>query len=142
MGGLARVTALDASVLLACLDPEDPHHADGLRVLAGGRHPFVIHEITVAECLVRATRVGAEGSVGALVAAWGEVVGSHGSDGAVRLASMRVRTGLRMPDCCVLDAAEQYKTDVASFDRRLRAAAIAVEIDVLGGGGTANPSPA
>ncbi len=41
------------------------------------------------------------------------------ADTAVRLAQLRASTGLRMPDCCVLLAAEDAGASVASFDDRL-----------------------
>ena len=129
------MTALDASVLVAALDPEDPHHAEALVLLAQATYPYVIHEITVAECLVQAVRAGVEGPVEGLVRAWGDVVGSDGWEGGLRLARLRAATGLRMPDCCVLDAAVQHGTDIATFDRAVAREAAAIGIGVLGGAG-------
>ncbi len=45
------------------------------------------------------------------------------SDTAVRLARLRADTGLRMPDCCVLLAAQDAAGRVAAFDDRLIRAA-------------------
>jgi predicted nucleic acid-binding protein len=42
---------------------------------------------------------------------------------AVKLATLRFETNLKMPDCCVLLAAEAAGARVASFDDRLREAA-------------------
>jgi hypothetical protein len=44
-------------------------------------------------------------------------------DTAVRLARLRADTGLRMPDCCVLLAAQDAVARVAAFDDRLIRAA-------------------
>jgi predicted nucleic acid-binding protein len=44
-------------------------------------------------------------------------------DAPTRLAVLRAGTGLRLPDCCVLLAAEQVQGTVATFDERLAAAA-------------------
>jgi hypothetical protein len=44
-------------------------------------------------------------------------------DTAVRLARLRVSTGLKMPDCCVLLAAEDSDATVATFDDLLIRAA-------------------
>lgn len=41
------------------------------------------------------------------------------ADTAVRLASVLASTGLRMPDCCVVVAAEDAGAAVATFDERL-----------------------
>ena len=40
-----------------------------------------------------------------------------------------------MPDCCVLDAAVQHGTDIATFDRAVSREAVAIGIGVLGGAG-------
>jgi len=40
-------------------------------------------------------------------------------DAPVRLAMLRAGTGLKMPDCCVLLAAEQTHGVLATFDDRL-----------------------
>lgn len=42
---------------------------------------------------------------------------------SVRLAQLRADTGLRLPDCAVLLAAEMIEAAVATFDRRLAEAA-------------------
>lgn len=52
-------------------------------------------------------------------------------DAAVRLAELRAETGLRMPDRCVLLTAEQTGSSVASFDDRLRRAALGCGLPVL-----------
>ena len=44
-------------------------------------------------------------------------------DTAVRLAELRVSTGLKMPDCCVLLAVEHTGASIASFDAGLAQAA-------------------
>ena len=36
------------------------------------------------------------------------------------LARLRVKTGCKMPDCCVLATAATHNTAVATFDARLR----------------------
>jgi len=43
-------------------------------------------------------------------------------DAHIRLATLRAGTGLKLPDCCVLLAAEQVHAAVATFDDRLAAA--------------------
>ena len=53
------------------------------------------------------------------------------ADTAARLAELRVITGLKMPDCCVLLAAEDGPASVASFDERLAQAADMRNLPVL-----------
>jgi rRNA-processing protein FCF1 len=47
------------------------------------------------------------------------------------LARLRVNTGLKLPDCCVLLTAMDRRATLASFDERLLAAAISRGIPVL-----------
>lgn len=54
-----------------------------------------------------------------------------GDDAATRLAQLRVGTGLRMPDCCVLLAAEATDGRLASSDERLVKAAISRQIEAI-----------
>jgi len=56
-------------------------------------------------------------------------------DTAARLAQLRASTGLRMPDCCVLLAADHAVATVAtvaSFDDRLIKSATDLNLPVLG----------
>lgn len=46
-----------------------------------------------------------------------------GADAPFRLALLRAGTGMKLPDCCVLLAAEQSQASIATFDERLAAAA-------------------
>ena len=119
------MSTLDASVVIAHLKPTDPHREAATRFLAetaGSTH--WMNPVNLAEVLVDYARSGrlAEGT---------RVVGDLGirerplpEDAAVRLARLRAETGLRMPGCCVLLTAEQAGTTVATFDERLRSAAL------------------
>ena len=51
------------------------------------------------------------------------------ADVVVALAELRVSSGLRMPDCCVLLAAHATGGTVATFDHRLADAARALGFD-------------
>lgn len=53
-------------------------------------------------------------------------------DAAVQLAQLRASTSLKMPDCCVLLAAEGVEGRIASFDNRLKDAAVSRNLIVLG----------
>jgi predicted nucleic acid-binding protein len=53
-------------------------------------------------------------------------------DTAIRLAQLRADTGLTMPDCCVLLAAEHLGAGVASCDDRLVRAARGRELRTFG----------
>jgi hypothetical protein len=53
------------------------------------------------------------------------------SDAALKLAELRVNTGLRMPDCCVLLVAQGAQGRVASFDVAVNAAAVKLGLAVV-----------
>jgi len=54
-----------------------------------------------------------------------------GSGAPGRLAEMRAEAGLKLPDCCVLLAAENNEAALASFDAGLLAAAEKLGVDVV-----------
>ncbi len=117
---------LDANVLIAYLDGKNVHHARAEELLAREiDDDFGVNPVTLAEVLVRPAR---EHRLDAVRAALRDLeIEELGFPGgaAVTLARLRVATGLRMPDCCVLLAAEHAGARVASFDERLTNAATA-----------------
>lgn len=50
-------------------------------------------------------------------------VAPRDDDEPLRLAELRVRTGLKLPDCCVLDVALRHRAALATFDTALSAEA-------------------
>lgn len=115
---------LDASVLIAHLDADDAHHGRATRLLlATVDEPLGASPLTLAEVLVGPARAGrVELAEGALRELGVEVVPLDG-DAPRGLAQLRVRTQLRLPDCCVLLAARTSGGYVATFDDRLHRAA-------------------
>lgn len=57
-------------------------------------------------------------------------IANFSADAAVQLASLRARTGRRMPDCCVLLAAAHTGGAVLTFDEKLRGSAAELGISV------------
>jgi predicted nucleic acid-binding protein len=117
---LARLIVLDASVLIAHLASDDAHHSAATRVLeAHVDEEFVVHPVNLAEILVGPARVQrVKPALEALEAiAVEEWIAAPGE--AVRLAQLRVNTGLKMPDCCALCAAIDSGSTLATFDVRL-----------------------
>lgn len=123
---------LDASVLIAFLDGADAHHDAATDLLAGALdEDLAANSLTLAEVLVgpeRADRLDAART--ALEDLEVEEL-SFPVDTAVKQARLRASTGLRMPDCCVLLAAEEAAASIASFDVRLRQAAGQRDLTVL-----------
>lgn len=115
---------LDASVLIAHLDATDIHHERAGALLrdtadeALGASP-----ITLAEVLVGPARAGKVERGTALLHELDVTSVRLLDDAPARLAVLRAGTGLKLPDCCVLLAAEQTRGAVATFNDRLANAA-------------------
>lgn len=125
---------LDASVLIAYLDREDDHHAAAETLLAREiDDEFAANSLTLAEVFVVPAR---EGRLDAIREALGDLEVQElpfPAGTAVKLAQLRASTKLKMPDCCVLLAAEDAGARVASFDDRLADAAAARHLVTLRG---------
>ena len=115
---------LDASVLIAHLDERDAHHDRASRLLGGtGAQPLGASTITLAETLVAPTRAGRLEDVIAALNRLGVAELPLGDEAAAKLAQLRADVGSKLPDCCVLLAAQEHGGTVASFDSALLAAA-------------------
>lgn len=115
---------LDASVLIAHLDGSDRHHAKARSLLeTNSGESLGVSPITLAETLVSPARAGRLEDAEAALQRLGvqELPLREGAPG--RLAEMRAEVGLKMPDCCVLLAAQDHEGIVASFDSDLLSAA-------------------
>jgi predicted nucleic acid-binding protein len=115
---------VDASVLIAFLDRNDAHHTAAVDWLADASPPLVVHPITLAVVLVGPTRDGSADRAWTVLQAIGVELYTQPTD-PLTLARVRVHTGLRLPDCCVVEAARHHGCAVATFDDRLRRAATA-----------------
>ncbi|MEQ6903355.1 type II toxin-antitoxin system VapC family toxin [Nocardioides sp. YIM 152588] len=115
---------LDASVVIAHLYPHDPHHAAATALLRDhADEDLLIHSLNLAEVLVGGVRAGRGQELLADLEAIGLRVAGTDAGEPMRLAGLRVETGLKMPDCCALDAAATAGSALATFDDRLGAAA-------------------
>jgi predicted nucleic acid-binding protein len=129
---LAGVITLDASVLIAHLNPHDAHHEPATALLLGADPgSMLVHTLTLAEVLVGGVRVGRGTQMRDDLTAAGITVAPTDPDEALRLAELRATSGLKLPDCCVLDVAAHHHTDLATFDTDLAAAARRRAITVL-----------
>ncbi len=116
--------ALDANVLIAHLNPTDPHHRTAIAILLGGKHgQMLVHTVTMAEVLVGGVRIGQGAAMLDDLQAAGIVVAPHDDGEPLRLAELRATTRLKLPDCCVLDIAIHHKASLATFDDALATAA-------------------
>lgn len=115
---------LDASVLIAHLDGDDQHHANAQSLLeANSQEPLGASPITLAETLVSPARAGRLPDAETALQQLGVDELALGESAPGRLAQLRTDTGLKLPDCCVLLAAQDHDANVASFDTDLLKAA-------------------
>lgn len=124
---MAAIVVVDANVLIGQLDSRDPHHERASALIAnqirkGSR--FAASTLTLAEILVGPSRNGLLPQATAALTKLGIDEIALGAGAAERLAEIRAGSGCRLPDCCVLLAAEEVNnSQLATFDDRLRRAA-------------------
>jgi predicted nucleic acid-binding protein len=117
------VIVLDASVLIAHLESTDAHHQRATQLLLSAADQLAVSPITMAEVLVGPARAHQLGRVVGILRELEVSAVPLTEDSPVRLANLRATTRLRMPDCCVLLAAENTGATIATFDNRLAEAA-------------------
>ena len=124
----------DARVLIAHLDAEDALHEDARNLLRSmANESFGTSPITQAAVFAGPARAGRlDRAVAALTQLGVRALPMEG-DAPMRLAMLRAETGLKLPDCCVLLAAEQLSdAQIATFDDRLYAVARQRGLAVIG----------
>jgi len=84
---------------------------------------MLAHTITMAEVLVGGVRIGQGASMRDDLRAAGITVAPHDHEEPLRLAELRARSGLKLPDCCVLDVAIRHQASLETFDKALAAEA-------------------
>jgi predicted nucleic acid-binding protein len=129
---VAGVIVLDASVLIAYLDAEDAQHRSAESLLAREiDDEFGVNPLTLAEVLVGPSRSGRLDTARSALRELEVIEQPFPADTAVRLARLRADTGVRMPDCCVLLAAQDAGARVAAFDDQLNRAAAKIGLVAL-----------
>lgn len=126
------MTVLDASALIAFLDPSDMLHGRAvasLKTLDAGL--LRVSPVTHAEVLVGPTRAGTLAATQGALATLGVSEIALAIDAAPRLATLRVTTRLKLPDCCVLLAAQQSGAAILTFDDRLASVARKLALAVV-----------
>jgi predicted nucleic acid-binding protein len=114
------VIVLDANVLIAHFDQHDAHHTAATEHLLDlADRPFGASSITLAEVLVAPARTRALPAAQAALRALAVAELPLPPNASERLAILRVETGLKLPDCCVLLTAEGAAGTVLTFDDRL-----------------------
>lgn len=123
---------LDANVLIAYLDDQHVHHRRAEELLAREiDDDFGANSLTLAEVLVLPAREQRLDAIRAILRDLEVRELPFPDDSAEKLAQLRAESGLKMPDCCVLLAAEHAVARVASFDEQFAKAATARHLDTL-----------
>jgi predicted nucleic acid-binding protein len=128
------VITLDASVLIAHFRPVDEHHVLAGRLLAehaGGG--FAVHPLNLAEVLVGGVRIVRAEEMLADLREMGVEVMAPKVDDPLELATLRAKSGLKLPDCCALQTAMTRGTPIGTFDDALASAARQEGVEVLPG---------
>lgn len=111
---------LDASVLIGFLDGRDRHHAAARALLEGsGSIPLGASGITLAETLVHPARAMRLDDAQEVLERLGVAELGLGAGAPRRLAELRASSGLKLPDCCVVLAAQEHEGTIATFDQGL-----------------------
>ena len=112
---------VDASVLIAHLDESDSLHERARdALLAVSDRPLGCSPITLAEVLVGPARHDRLDAARAAVSELGIAEIPLGEDSPARLAALRADSGLKLPDCCVLLAAQDADAEaMLTFDEAL-----------------------
>lgn len=115
---------LDASVLVAHLYPYDAHHEVATSILLDAADErLLVHALTLAEVLVGGAKIGKGADMLADLQAAGVQLADRDESEPLRSAELRATSGLKLPDCCVLDLAVTNGARLATFDRALATAA-------------------
>ncbi|MGH3095601.1 MAG: type II toxin-antitoxin system VapC family toxin [Streptosporangiales bacterium] len=123
---------LDASVIIAYLDADDEHHARAEGLLAREiDDEFGANSLTLAEVLVAPTRENRLEDARAVLHDLEVQELPLPPETAVKLAQVHALTNVKMPDCCVLLAAEHLVARIGSFDDRLLRAAATRNLEAL-----------
>ena len=115
---------LDAKVLIGHFESADAHHSDATALLKTHLFDtFAASVITLAEVYVGAARAGQADLLHELLTQLQIESLDLPASAGLRLGELRATTKLKMPDCCVLYAAEQHSAAIATFDDKLAARA-------------------
>jgi predicted nucleic acid-binding protein len=118
------VIIVDASVLIAHFDETDAHHQRATELLIDtAQETLGASPLTIAEVLVGPARAGTLDAARAALTALAVTMVPLGDEAPTRLAVLRANSRLRLPDCCVLLAAETTHAGIATFDDKLARAA-------------------
>jgi len=124
------MVVLDACVLISFLGAGDVH-TEAAATILDTEDQLVLHPLTLSECAVAHGRGNRLGEFRRDVERLGLDIWTPDKDHWYRVAQLAASTGLKPPDCCVLEAARTLAGSLATFDDRLAkvAASLGVTVD-------------
>jgi predicted nucleic acid-binding protein len=127
---MAKVIVVDASVVVAATEPGDIHHRRAVEFLAATPpEELFIHPLTLAEVLVGGVRQSQGQALAKAITAAGLTTPAM-EPTPLQLATVRVTTGLKMPDAVVVATAQTLGASIATFDLDLAKKATAVGVPI------------
>jgi len=116
---MARLV-LDASAMIALLDPSDAHHTWGYDLyLNTTDDDLVLPAINFAEILVHPARLSTEGELALSLKKLRVEIRSISEEDALETARLRSKLGLKLPDTFTLQAAIAEEATLVSTDKAL-----------------------
>jgi predicted nucleic acid-binding protein len=110
----------DANVVIALFDENNFHHPSALRFyLQSSSSEIYLSTITHAEVLTHPASNGKLNFFVKNIKSAGFSIIDLTDELSVEVAKVRSKTGLKMPDACVLALAMSLKADVVTFDKEL-----------------------
>lgn len=129
---MARIIVLDANVLIALLASDDAHHQWAVELFVDSiEDKFVISSLTLSEAMVHPARNGQMDVMLRNISSLGIEISQLDPDGSMKLAYVRARTQLRMPDALVLHTAIENNASLATLDAKLALAAQGESLNVI-----------
>lgn len=117
---MASVVVLDAGALIALHSSKDPHHQWALGMFSDTvTSDWAMNPLTYAEVLVHPTKAGQKAKFEKSIKGLGITLGVISPEDAEKIAGLRVKTGLRMPDVVVLHEALKLEAAIATTDKSL-----------------------
>lgn len=117
---MASVIVLDASVLIALHNSQDPHHGWAMQFFKSTLdQKWQLSVLSFAEAMVHPAKAGKLDLFQQSVAGLGLEIREVPADSAAEIAFLRANTGLRMPDLLALYQAMQSNAALATTDKSL-----------------------
>jgi predicted nucleic acid-binding protein len=129
---LARVVVLDASALIALVSSQDIHHEWALEMFKDtASFDLQMSALTQAEVMVHPAKAGKLQEFQKMISTIGLEITPVESEDSWKLASLRAKSSLKMPDAVVLYQAIQVKGTIATTDLKLAQAAQKLGVGVF-----------